>query len=220
MGNASRKPAPPPAPKKNVAAPAAKATQFVVPPPSSCDVNKVNLNQIRRDLDTKQNEVDTCDPASRRERTYQAAKTELEAFMGTKQTELNKELAIFDMNVTLASSIYDSQAPLRDNLNELKNKKDKLAKENEQLEFMIRSNRRRFMDGEPQEELPTVLGLKTSDDKVMFFFWTAFLLAVAAFSFILSERMGAADRRSKIILVGVITSICYGIAYGFIYKFA
>jgi hypothetical protein len=222
MGNSNRRPAPP-APRRVVAS-AAATQQFVVAPPSTCDVNKVNLNQLKRDLGAKQTEVDTCDPTARKQRMFNAAKAELDAFVATKQTEFNKELTIFDGTVSIASNIHDSQGPLREHLAELKGKKDKLVKENEQLEFMIRSNRRRFMDGEPQEELPTVLGLKTSDDKVMFFFWSAFLLAAAALSFVLlsayGARMGIADRRSKIIFVTIITSICYGIAYGFIYKFA
>jgi hypothetical protein len=227
MGNANRRPAPAPR-VASFAAPrlptAATVPPVVVNAPSTCDVNKVNLNTLKRDLDAKQSEVDSCDPATKKERIFQANKAELDGFVNTKQSEFNKELAIFDGTVALASSIYDSQAPLREHLAELKGKKEKLAKENEQLEFMIRSNRRRFMDGEPQEELPTVLGLKTSDDKVMFFFWSAFLLAAAALSFVLltayGDRIGVVDRRSKIAFVGILASICYGIAYYVIYKFA
>jgi hypothetical protein len=228
MGNAIKRPAPvarPVATAAIAAAPAVAASPpITIRGPSTCDVNKVSLNQLKRDLEEKQTAVDTCDPSSRKERVFQAKKAELDAFVGAKETEFRKELAIFDGTVALASSIHESQAPLREHLAELKAKKEKLAKENEQLEFVIRSNRRRFMDGEPQEELPTVLGLKTSDDKVMFFFWSAFLLAAASVSFVLlsayGDRMGIVGRRGKIAFIGILTSICYGIAYYFIYKFA
>jgi hypothetical protein len=199
-------------------------SQFIVNAPSTCDVNKVTLNTLKRDLQNKQTDVDNCDPAARRQRQYEAAWAEFGAFIQTKKTDLQKELQIFDQTVSLAQELDDSMIPLREYLSELKVKKEKLAKENEQLEVAIRSNRRRFIDGDPQEELPTVLGLKTSDDKVMLFFWSAYLMVVAASSVVIlsmyGSQMGITDRSSMIASVGMMVVAFYGIAYWCIYKFA
>jgi hypothetical protein len=181
---------------------------------------KVQLNMARSALRGTEESIDNCDPAAAAQRKYDAGKTQFEEYIEKKRIELDKELEIFDRTYALATRIKESGEPLRQYAAELRTKKEKLAKENEQLEYTIRSNRRRFVDGDPQDELPTVLGLKTSDDKVMFFFWSTYLLAVASVGALLSERAGFVNRNSKLTFIGLLMALAYGIAYWFIYKFA
>lgn len=180
----------------------------------------VRLNMEKSTVRETETAIDNCDPTAAAQRKYDAAKTQFDEYIDKKGTELDKELEIFDRTYALATRIKESGEPLRQYAAELRAKKDKLAKENEQLEYTIRSNRRRFVDGDPQDELPTVFGLKTSDDKIMFFFWSTYLLAIASVGALLSDRAGFVNRNSKLIFIGFLMAVAYGIAYWFIYKFA
>ena len=181
------------------------------------DTQKTGLNNLIKTVDT---EIAKCFPATVAEEKFKAARAEYDTYIEKKRGEIDQELAIFEKTADLATQVKESGEPLRQYAAELRSKRDVLVKENEQLDYLIRSNRRRFMDSDPQDELPTVLGLKTSDDKIMFFFWFTYLLAIASFGAIMSDRAGFVNRGSKLTFIGLLVAIGYGIAYWFIYKFA
>jgi hypothetical protein len=192
-----------------------------IPAPIPCDVKKVELNTLKRDATAKQTEVDTCDPATKKARVLAQKTAELNGYISTKTDEFFKESAILSKTIALADSLSESAKPIQEYSAEVRKKRDALVKENEELEYTIRSNRRRFMDGDPQNEFSTVLGLKTTDDKIMFFFWGAYLLAAVTVAIVLVSAYGPGmSRVDKITAVVATAAICYGIAYYAIYKFA
>lgn len=217
MGGSSSRPAPPP-PKPPV----------VIPPPitreSMCMVNKVQLNQLKGDVSRKQTDVDNCDPQEALRRKLEAMLKENNDFVNSKKQTLRNELNVFDEVLNLARNISESKKPLREFLTELKHQQSTLTTEESLLKQDQRAGRRRFLDNSPQEKVASVLGIHTTDDKIMLAFWVCYLFSIVVLTFILTsvygESWGIQTTKQKISLDLVIIGICYGIAYYAIVKYA
>ena len=84
----------------------------------------------------------------------------------------------------ILEKIKNTDSVSSDYVNKLRQEYKTLEKETTELDQTERRYRRRFLDGEPQAGVPFhILGLQTSDDMVMLFFWISslFVLSVAAY---------------------------------------
>jgi hypothetical protein len=192
--------------------------------PLLCDVKKTELNTLRRDIDKKQTEVDTCSPEEKRARKRQALTADFTDFRNKRTDELNKEMDIFDKYMRMAKNAQMAQKPLEEYSQELQTELQQDQKELVKYERDVRAGRRRFLDNDPQERVSNVLGIYTTDDKILLAFWTVYLILIAVATFVLiamyGEQMGLDSMGKKVGTYGFMILACYGIAYFFIYKFA
>jgi hypothetical protein len=153
------------------------------PAPVLSTANQVKVQQVycsvlNSDLSKCKQQLDTLDPQNKI-RTVRTAETQ---FASNFETETNEQ-----RNVTVASiqdsldhldKILTSNSSLEKQVAELTAQKKALDTENQSMEQSIRAHRRRFLDNDPQEGTPSFLGFRTSDDKVLLFFWLALVVLV------------------------------------------
>jgi len=192
-------PAPPPPPQLNTA--------------QQCAVRKVELSQIRNDMNNKQNDVDNCDPQGAQARKTEEAVRQNQIFVTEKTAELGKAVRESNRQITIVQQIADATEPLNEYEATLKEELDNLNKENDQLERKERANRRRFVDNDPQSGVGGPL--RTTDDKVLLAFWICYGLALITTMILLTKMFEAqiGGTKEKIMLsLGVILA-AYGLAY-------
>lgn len=96
---------------------------------------------------------------------------EVNARKTTRLTSIRNNMANMD-------KIWHAHESLQSQLTSLQKQKKQTESELDNLKKDIRANQRRFLDNDPQQGTPSILGLRTSDDKVLLFFWIAVLLFV------------------------------------------
>ncbi len=138
-----------------------------------CKVRAQELSQIRSDLQNKQSQVDSCNPQDSAVRKMNELRAGFENTEKLKFTEFSAAVKLFNKTLedTHFMATYGSQGPTSSYIAELTEKKEKYVKEIDSLERDIRANRRRFLDNNPQEGVSSILGLRTSDDKILLGFW-------------------------------------------------
>lgn len=192
--------------------------------PLLCDVKKTELNTLKRDVDKKQTEVDSCSPEEKRRRKREALTNEFQAFRDKRKDEFQKELEMFDKYLQMAKNAQVAQKPLEEYSQELQTELQKEQTELVKYERDVRAGRRRFLDNDPQEQVSNVLGIYTTDDKILLAFWILYLILIAVGTFVLialyGETLGLDTMGKKVGTYGFMIMACYGIAYFFIYKFA
>jgi hypothetical protein len=155
------------------------------PPPDPvaiCNAKRIEFGQLKGDVSKKQGELDSCYPAEAEERKVQKVIEENNKFMDQKESEfksinLRRPLQILE-------KIKNTDSISSDYVNKLRQEYKTLEQETTELDQTERRYRRRFLDGEPQAGVPFhILGLQTSDDMVMLFFWISslFVLSVLAY---------------------------------------
>jgi hypothetical protein len=133
----------------------------------------------------------------------------------------------FDAASTIAESymstlrtIKDARAPFDAYADDLSAQKKALEDENYELQQQIRAGRRRFLDDGPQEGVATILGFKTSDDKIMLGFWICYLFGISALVMMFIRPIATLTMRQKIAIFAGVLSASLAIAYGAITRLA
>ncbi len=161
------------------------------PPPltdeQKCRIRKQELNQIQTDVSEKQKEVNNCDPKGYYDQRLKTQLAENENWINVKRREFDDNVSSLKEVSTLVNDFTQggkSNSTIFDLHEELKARKQSYEKETDELQKKIRANRRRFLDASPQEGVPSILLQRTSDDKVLLFFWTVFLTFLVFIVFI------------------------------------
>lgn len=141
-------------------------------------VQRVKCSVMDSDLSNCRTQLDAMDPTSRQTAVRDTEGRHASLF----ETEVNliktaKEAAIQN-SLDHLDKVLVSNKSLEKQMAELTAQKKVQETEKQNLEQSIRAHRRRFLDNDPQEGTPAILGLRTSDDKVLLFFWIALLILV------------------------------------------
>lgn len=211
MGSSPSRPAPPPAPK-----PAPKAAP--VPPPvntlSTCAVKKVELNQLTRDITTKQSEIDSCDPVESQTRKTQIAIRENQNYVDQKRSELEKALTEFNTQRSIVRKLSEATEPLKQYVNVLESEVESMDTKKRKLENAERTSRRLFLDNDPQSGVNGFLGIRTSDDKIVLMFWICYFLAIVVVTAVLMNMFGTQITMKNQLIIGTgIVFLSWFIAY-------
>ncbi len=134
------------------------------------------------------------------------------------------EKAIFTNLLEATSISQNATGPIDSYMAELESKSTLLDEENYNLQQGIRAGRRRFLDDDPQRKVANVLGLQTTDDKVLLAFWICFLLGLTAIYTVVIFHYGDAlnlqTGQQKVGVFVTMILLSVGITYYFIYRFA
>ena len=161
-----------------------RAKPQVVDPVAACNAKRVEMGQLKNDADRKQQEVDQCYPNEVEARNIRKFENEADEFLKERQIERHKIGQEMDRNWSLMKKIKSTTDISDEYVNKLRNEQKTLEKATAELDHMERRYRRSFLDGDPQSGVPLhILGLQTSDDKIMLLFWISslFVLSVAAY---------------------------------------
>jgi len=206
--NKAQPPAPPPPPPLNTE--------------QQCAVRKVELNQIRNDLNNKQNDVDNCDPQGAQARRTREAMVDSENYVNQKAREIENAYKEFNRQIAIVRQIAVATEPLDEYNQSLRQELDQLITESEQLERKERANRRRFVDNEPQSGVGGAPAVRTQDDKVLLAFWISYGAALITALLLITKMFEAqiGGTKEKIIVSLGTILVAYGVAYWVIVFYA
>ena len=151
---------------------------------------------------------------------------DLERELGEKEalvTRFEKQKAIFDSYLESVGVLQNAKGPIDTFMNDLSSQQSALESEQYALQQKLRAGRRRFMDAEPQTGT-SILGLQTSDDKILLVFWICFIvgIAVAAAVFLVTygESLNLLTPQQKVTVFLAVMLFCMGFAFVFIRWYA
>jgi vacuolar-type H+-ATPase subunit I/STV1 len=211
MGNVIKR-----APAPEVVKPAGGVSSVVAPMDAAtqCRVKGVELSQLQNDVTKKQAEVEACNPADTKRRQIQAKEKEFQAYVKEKNNLVDELREAMSQKLLNIRSLYASMQPVRTYINTLKeesNQLDKVKIEHEQAE---RTQRRNFLDNGPQDGVSGILGVRTTDDKILLAFWITYGAAVLTVIAVVLQTYGAELSKTQKIQIGVVVlAACYGVAY-------
>ncbi len=178
-------------------------------------VQNVYCSMKQSDLDKCKQTYNDLNPTAQIEERRQQETTNAQQFKTDVLAKLNPILSGIEDSMANIDKVVGSHDSLRLQLQELASEKSVMDKENQSLEQSIRANRRRFLDNDPQEGTTSILGLKTSDDKVLLFFWLFLLVLTNLGVFTYFSVMK--KEHVPIWYIGI-TGVVLGIAYAVIYN--
>lgn len=163
----------------------------------------------------------------------EAEKTNMrrDALRKTNTEYINAARSKFDAEAVILRSLLETvrttnnqSAPLQAYYDELQAQQKALEEENYNLQQQIRAGRRRFLDMEPQEGVLSILGLRTSDDRIMLVFWLFYgfsiLVGIVLGITMYGESFGLLSMNQKVGLGVALFLGAYFIAFFFIYNYA
>jgi len=210
MGNKQSSPAPPPPPPQPAAPPPP-------PPPTpaqQCALSKVQLNQIQADLTSKQTQVDTCDPQGAQARLTNAAMAANNDYVYQKRSKFNELLQANTAATTIYYNVRDAVAPILTVGTEVTDQQKRLLEENRKYTRAQRKERRTFLDNDPSVGVGGAPAVRTSDDKVLLFFWITFGLALLiALVYLLNVFGTGMDMKQKAMIGATVVFVSYGLVY-------
>ena len=208
MGNKNARPAVAPVS-------ALPASQIFVPP--SCDVKKVELNQLNNDVTRKQQEVDSCEPQAAQARKTATAIRAMDAYVAEKTATTNTLMAEYSKNRDLALKMGVALDPMMQYMDTLTEKSNMLEVKETDLKQLERKQRRNFLDNDPQSGVSGPAGIRTSDDKVMFGFWLTYGIAVFMATMVVTRMLGH-ELKKQLVFSGIALLTSYILAY-FMFKY-
>lgn len=186
------------------------------PPSSATCLAKINARNVAQ-TDV---EINQCELGKFNEQNLANWKTK----RTTLQSSLEAQKAIFTNLLDATSISQNSQGPLDAYVDELEAEYKSLEDERYALQQSIRAGRRRFLDEDPQRKVANVLGLQTTDDKILLVYWICFLFGLSAiYSLVLvmyGDALNLQTGQQKVGVFFVLILLSAGISYYFIYKYA
>jgi hypothetical protein len=141
---------------------------------SKCAVRQTEYNQLARDLQAKQNELDSCDPSSAEARRNRDLAEKAHSYQQEKIPMLNDLNDQMERNTVTIKSMLDVQATLKDYSKTLDTELAELRTASSAYTQEERKHRRHFLDSAPQDGASSL----TYDDKILLVFWVGFALTV------------------------------------------
>ena len=191
---------------------------------SSYQATLNSYNTAKQDVTKYQEELYAVNPVLAANERKAILQADLAAYVVQQQKDFeNEEVVYSELSDALGLSTM-TKKPLQEYAAELTAERDALLKENYELHKGIRAGRRRFLDADPQSGVTSVLGLRTTDDKIMLTFWICYIvfIVVACFFYmnLYAASFGLETFQQKIGITVIITAFMYGVAYFAVVRFA
>lgn len=181
---------------------------------TDCTVKRVELNQLQSDVVNKQAEIDTCNPEEANRRKTDLKLQEFETYIADKNKQLIDLKETINSTISTIQSVYVSSSPSRSYIKKLSEESTALQKAKIDYEQAERTQRRNFLDNDPQSGVFGILGIRTDDDKILLAFWITYGFALIATLVVVFAMYGANFTTSqKIQIGGVVVALAYGLAY-------
>jgi hypothetical protein len=194
------------------------------PPPPDPRVlreqKRVELTMARNDAAQKQSEYEQLVPDETQKAKINQANADMTAYLTPKQMQFNYELQLFNQALSQVDALSNSAtlALAQKYRVGLKKKHESVAKEYQKNKEKAFTQRRRFLDANPQEGAPGVGWFETIDDQVMLVFWFCYTLFIGmTLSFVLTYFSSKIGSQTYVMITGaILTILCIFIAHAFI----
>ena len=190
---------------------------------SKCLDTRQKVTQARGDLVSLAPSYAACYPQEAQDERKGALETRIADFKAQKQAIFDAEKEEFEGLLEMLRLSNRTQEPIEAYVKELKNEQLSLERENYRLQQQIRAGRRRFLDDDPQGGVG-VGAIRTSDDRVMLFFWIAYALFLVTGLVVLfgvyGGQFGLETKKQKLGFGATVFLLLYGIAYWAVTRYA
>ena len=134
----------------------------------------------RNDVVDKQRQFDTVAPDEATQRKSNEAQAAANTYINDKRTRFNYELRLLNQSLDQADALANSATfILAQKYNKsLDSKHIKVADEYVKNKEQTFTNRRRFLDAEPQGGVPGIGHFQSVDEQIMLAFWVSFVLFI------------------------------------------
>jgi len=174
----------------------------------------------RNDAAQKQSEYEQLVPDETQKAKINQANADMTAYLTPKQMQFNYELQLFNQALSQVDALSNSATlTLAQKYRVgLKKKHESVAKEYQQNKEKAFTQRRRFLDANPQEGVPGVGWFETIDDQVLLVFWLCYTLFIGmTLSYVLSYFGSKIGSSTYVMITGAILMIiCIMVAHAFI----
>jgi len=164
----------------------AQAQKKIQPPPPAPDPRadienkRVELTMSKNDTQAKQTNFDKLVPDEVTQRETTAANEQLNRYVADSQRQFNIELKLFDQTLKQLESAANSPtyAIAKKYKDEMERKHQRVAEEYTLNKEKAFTNRRRFLESDPQSGVPGVIWFQTVDDQILAVFWLSYILFI------------------------------------------
>ena len=190
-------------------------------PVVTCNTRKVELNQLKNDVNTKQTEVEGCDPAEKATRLRNQYIQQNADFINRLWPAFTAHEHEFNSKIEDADSLIKAIGPLESYNKEMDDEIKALREKEKKFLHEERYFRRTFLDNSPQEGVAGIVFQHTTDDKVLLLFWVCYLVGISSLVAVGMNVYGSQlGGQSTQIQTGVgIVLVAWGFAYYCITKF-
>jgi len=194
------------------------------PPPPDPRVireqKRVELTMARNDAAQKQIEYEKLVPDETQKAKINQANANIAAYLEPKQMQFNYELQLFNRALSQVDALSNSAtlALAQKYRVGLKQKHEYVANEYQKNKEKAFTQRRRFLDADPQEGVPGVGWFETIDDQILLVFWFCYTLFIGmTLSFVLSHfAIKIGSTRNMMIIAAILMILCIIVAHTFI----
>jgi hypothetical protein len=154
----------------------------------------VELTMAKNDVTIKQQAYDVVAPDEASQRKVVAATAAKDAYMADIMKQIRYETRLFNQSLDQANALANSGTfeLAQKYTKTLEEKRAEVEHENIKKREQMFTNRRRFLDADPQGGVPGVGGFKTVDEQIMLAFWTGYILfAVVLIFWIIDKNIAA-----------------------------
>lgn len=162
------------------------------PPGYLKEQKRIELNMARTDVSNKQKEYDDLTPAEALKRKTDQGNDEATKYIdgvrirSNYENEINEKL-FSEIDILANSPSFKLAQKYRA---ELTQKYDVAVAENAKFKDAFVTNRRRFLDADPQESVSGIGPFKTLDDRILLLFWTCYLLFLIPTTYYIVSGLG------------------------------
>ena len=146
---------------------------------------RVELTMAKNDVNDKQRQFDQVAPDEASQRKMNEATAQANTYINDKQTKFNYELKLLNQSLDQADALANSATfILAQKYNKSLDKKHiNVASEFVKNKEQTFTNRRRFLDADPQEGVPGIGHFQSVDEQIMLAFWVSFVLFIGTVMF-------------------------------------
>lgn len=157
-----------------------QAPKPVPDPRADIENKRVELTMSKNDTQAKQTNFDKLVPDEVTQRKSAAANEQLNKYVADSQRQFNIELKLFDQTLKQLESAANSPtyAIAQKYKQEMEQKHRRIAEEYTLNKEKAFTNRRRFLESDPQSGVPGVIWFQTVDDQILAIFWLSYILFI------------------------------------------
>ena len=178
-------------------------------PRAEIEKKRVELNMSKNDTKGKQINFDKLVPDEVQQRKTNEANAKLSQYLAETERQFSIELKLFDSTLAQLDTAANSPtyAIAQKYKQELQKKHQLIANQYTSNKEKAFTNRRRFLDSDPQAGVKGFVWLQTVDDQILAVFWIAYVLFVGTGLLMLLLEYGPQylGTVKNIVIVGSIT---------------
>jgi hypothetical protein len=164
------------------------------PPPDPREIRerkRVELTMARNDLTDKQQAYDVVAPDEASQRKLNTANAAKDVYVADKQKQFDYEMRLYNQSLDQADALANSATFIlaQKYSKTLEQKHNVVSQEYVENKEKTFTNRRRFLDAEPQEGVPGIGNFQSVDEQILFAFWVSYLLFSGIVSFWIIEYL-------------------------------